>query len=221
MPDTQRRELAALIAETRTRTIVDETMSEVWLDHPVPAPVAAAMTRRRDLVLTTGSMSKSFWGGLRIGWIRAERATLATLAALRPSIDMGTPILEQLAAAELLRIADDVLPERREILRARRALMLSLLAEWLPDWQPCPGGGGLALWVRLPAPMSSALSAAASRMGLDVPPGPRFGVDGSLERFVRIPYTLPPDQMAEAVSLLARAWSAVTGAAPERRAVVV
>lgn len=221
MPDAQRQELAALIAETRTRTIVDETMSEVWLDHPVPAPVAAAMTRRRDLVLTTGSMSKSFWGGLRIGWIRAERATLATLAALRPSIDMGTPILEQLAAAELLRIAEDVLPERREILRARRALMLSLLAEWLPDWQPCPGGGGLALWVRLPAPMSSALSAAASRMGLDVPPGPRFGVDGSLERFVRIPYTLPPDQMAEAVSLLARAWSAVTGAAPERRAVVV
>jgi DNA-binding transcriptional MocR family regulator len=100
--------------------------------------------------------------------------------------------------------------------------MLSLLEQHLPDWRPCPSGGGLALWVRLPAPMSSALSGAASRMGLDVPPGPRFGVDGTLERFVRIPYTLPEDHMAEAVELLARAWRAVTGAtASEPHAVVV
>jgi DNA-binding transcriptional MocR family regulator len=222
MPAAQRKELAHIISETRTRTIVDETMTEVWLDQPVPPPVAAAMTARRDLVLTTGSMSKSFWGGLRIGWIRAERSTLATIAALRPSIDMGTPIVEQLAAARLLGVADKVLPERRELLRSRRALMLSLLEQHLPDWRPCPGGGGLALWVRLPVPMSSALSAAASRMGLDVPPGPRFGVDGTLERFVRIPYTLPEAQMTEAVQLLAHAWQAVTGAtSSEPRAMVV
>ncbi|KUI25175.1 GntR family transcriptional regulator [Mycobacterium sp. IS-1496] len=221
MPQAQRQDLAALIADTGTRTIIDETMTEVWLDEPVPPPVATAMTRRRDLLLTIGSMSKSYWGGLRIGWIRADPATLASIAALRPSIDMGTPILEQLAAAELLRGGYDVLPERREILRTRRALMVSLLDEHLPDWQPCPGGGGLALWVRLPAPMSSALSAAASRMGLDVPPGPRFGVDGSLERFIRIPYTLPPEQMTEAVTLLARAWNAVTGATAVSQRVVV
>jgi DNA-binding transcriptional MocR family regulator len=80
----------------------------------------------------------------------------------------------------------------------------------------------MALWVQLPSPMSSALSAAASRLGLDLPPGPRFGVDGSLERFVRIPYTLPEDQLIEAVDLLARAWRAVTGAtAAEPGSVVV
>ena len=80
----------------------------------------------------------------------------------------------------------------------------------------------MSLWVRLPAPMSSALSAAASRMGLEIPPGPRFGVDGTLERFIRVPYTLPDDQLTEAVELLARAWRSVTGsAAPEPTAVVV
>ena len=80
----------------------------------------------------------------------------------------------------------------------------------------------MALWVQLPSPMSSALSAAASRLGLDLPSGPRFGVDGSLERFVRVPYTLPEDQLVEAVELLARAWRAVTGTtAPEPGAVVV
>jgi DNA-binding transcriptional MocR family regulator len=222
LPASERKQLAHIISDTRTRTIIDETMTDVWLDGPVPAPVAAAMATRRDLVLTVGSMSKSFWGGLRIGWIRAERSTLASIAAVRPSIDMGTPIVEQLAAASLLDKADEILPERREILQNRRALLISLLRQHIPDFQPGPGEGGMALWVQLPSPMSSALSAAASRLGLDLPSGPRFGVDGSLERFVRIPYTLPEDQLVEAVDLLARAWRAVTGTtAPEPGSVVV
>jgi DNA-binding transcriptional MocR family regulator len=226
MPQVARKRLAHMIAETRTRTIIDETMVDIWLDEPVPPPLAAAMTSRHDLVLTVGSMSKSFWGGLRIGWIRAERSTLATVAAVRPSIDLGTPILEQLSAAKLLTTRDSVLPPRREMIRARRALMEALLAEHLPDWRPVSSGhwptGGLALWIRLPAPMSSALSAAASRLGVDLPPGPRFGVDGTLERYIRVPYTLPEDQMPGAVELLARAWHSVSGVAgPGVAAVVV
>jgi DNA-binding transcriptional MocR family regulator len=217
-----RRRLGAIIAETRTRTIVDETIADMWLDRPMPPPMAAAMTARRDLVITVGSVSKSFWGGLRVGWIRAERSTLATIAAVRPSIDMGTAIVEQLAAAHLFARADELLPERRELLRHRRELLRSLLREHLPDWSPSPSHGGMSLWVRLPAPTSSALSAAASRLGLVVPPGPRFGVDGTLERFVRVPYTLPDDRLAEAVELLARAWHSVTGSsAPEPTALVV
>ncbi len=214
MPVAQRKQLAHIICETRTRTIIDETLTDIWLDEPVPPPAAAAMTQRPDLMVTIGSMSKSFWAGLRVGWIRAERATLATIAVRRPSVDLGTAILEQLAAARLLAVADDVLPERRELIRHRRTLLRSLLTEQLPDWKPCNVDlptGGLALWMRLPAPMSSALSAAASRLGVDIPPGPRFGVDGTLERYIRVPYSLPDDQLAEGVSLLARAWAQITG----------
>lgn len=222
MPMGDRVRLARIIGETKTRTIIDETITDMWLDEQVPPPLATEVTSRPDLVMTVGSMSKSFWGGLRIGWIRAERSTLATIATLRPAIDMGTPIVEQLAAAILLAADEEVLPERREILRSRRALLLRLLAEHLPDWQPVPGKGGMSVWVRLPAPMSSALSAAASRMGLEIPPGPRFGVDGTLERFIRVPYTLPDAQLVEAIELLARAWRSVTGlTAPEPATVVV
>jgi DNA-binding transcriptional MocR family regulator len=221
LPESGRRDLARIIAETRTRTIIDETITDMWLDQPVPAPLAASMNSRRDLILTVGSMSKSFWGGLRIGWIRAERSTLATIAALRPSIDMGTAIVEQLAAATLLGAEAEVLPERRDILRGRRALLLALLDDLLPDWQPLPGTGGMSLWIRLPAPMSSALSAAASRMGLEIPPGPRFGVDGTLERFIRVPYTMPEERLTEAIELLSRAWYSVTGSATTEYGAVV
>ena len=224
LPPEGRSRLARIISETRTRTIIDETITDMWLDQAVPPPLAAAVTTRPELVLTVGSMSKSCWGGLRIGWIRAERSALTTISALRPAIDMGTPIVEQLAAARLLAMSEELLPERRQTLRKRRALLLALLADYLPDWQPHPGKGGMSLWVRLPAPMSSALSAAASRLGLEIPPGPRFGVDGTLERFIRVPYTLPEDQLTEAVGLLARAWRSVTGAdvgAMEPQAVIV
>ena len=221
LPPAGRDQLARIIADTRTRTIIDETITDMWLDEPVPAPLAASMTARRDLVLTVGSMSKSFWGGLRIGWIRAERTALASIAASRPSIDMGTPIVEQLAAATLLGAEDEVLPERRDILRSRRAVLLALLDEYLPDWQPLPGKGGLSLWIRLPVPMSSALSAAASRMGLEIPPGPRFGVDGTLERFIRVPYAMPEHQLPDAIRLLARAWHSVTGVGGSEGSAVV
>lgn len=223
MPPEERNRLGHIISETRTRTIVDESIMDMWLDAPPPAPLAASIPSRHDLVLTVGSMSKSFWGGLRIGWIRAEPATLATIAAIRQAVDLGTPILEQLAAARLLAIRDEILPERRELLQARRAHLLELLARRLPDWWPGPGRGGMSLWIQLPAPMSTALSAAASRLGLDLPAGPRFGVDGTLERFVRVPYALPEPQLEEAVDLMARAWQSITGVsvAPETHAVVV
>ena len=223
MSEDERKRLGHIISETRTRTIVDESIMDMWLDEEPPAPLAAAMTQRRELVLTIGSMSKSFWGGLRVGWIRAEPATLATIAATRAAVDLGTPILEQLAAARLLQVRDQILPERREILAARRQFLIDLLARELPDWRPGPGRGGMSLWVQLPSPMSTALSASASRLGLDLPAGPRFGVDGTLERFIRVPYALPEAQLEAAVDLMARAWRSITGVsvAPETHAVVV
>ncbi|WP_260941887.1 MocR-like transcription factor YczR [Mycolicibacterium llatzerense] len=222
LPAAGRERLARIISETRTRTIIDETICDIWLDQPLPPPLASYLESRRDLVITVGSMSKSFWGGLRVGWIRAERSTLAAIAAVRPSIDLGTAIVEQLASADLLRQADTVLPARRELLRDRRDLVSSLLREQLPDWTASPCHGGMSMWMRLPAPMSSALSAAASRMGLVIPAGPRFGVDGTLERFIRVPYTQPEERLRESVAVLAQAWRGVTGAgAPDAHAVMV
>ncbi len=222
MRPADRKRISDIIAETRTRTVVDETLTDVWLDEPMPAPVAASMSSRTDLLITIGSMSKSFWGGMRIGWIRAEPSVLATIRAIRPSIDLGTSVVEQLAAARLLRNRDEVLPERREILRGRRALLLGLLEQHLPEWRPLPGTGGMSLWVQLPAPVSSAMCASASRLGVELPPGPRFGVDGTLERFVRIPFALPEDELTRAVELLGRAWRSITGTATvESTAVVI
>ncbi|WP_100522974.1 MocR-like transcription factor YczR [Mycobacteroides abscessus] len=213
MPLGQRKALADIISQTRTRTVVDESLVGVWHQNHTPAPMAALVSRP-ELVVTIGSMSKSFWGGMRVGWIRADRTTIARLAAVRSAMDTGTPILEQLAAAELLERAEEVEAAQRETLRARRALVVSELHRRLPEWELQEADGGLCIWARLPAPMSTALAAAAARLGVRIAAGPRFGVGGSLERFVRVPFTQHDDQLLRGVELLAQAWHTVTGALP-------
>jgi DNA-binding transcriptional MocR family regulator len=70
--------------------------------------------------------------------------------------------------------------------------------------------GGLTLWVGLGAPRSSQLALAARAEGLVIAAGPRFGMNGVFERFLRVPYSHPPELIDRAVDALAAAWSGVT-----------
>jgi DNA-binding transcriptional MocR family regulator len=74
--------------------------------------------------------------------------------------------------------------------------------------------GGLSAWVTLDAPISTALADAAERHRLRLVPGPRFGIDGTLERFLRLPFTLPIDTLEEAVERLAAAYVDLDAAGP-------
>jgi DNA-binding transcriptional MocR family regulator len=100
-------------------------------------------------------------------------------------------------------------------MRARRDTLVHALADACPDWQARVPGGGLALWVRLHAPVATALSAAAAREGVRLVPGGRFHADGTAERFVRVPYSLPEADLREAVRRLAVARERL-GSAPVR-----
>lgn len=200
-----RERVAAVAAQTRTPIVADETLADLWLDAPPPPPLAAFAAA--DAVVTLGSMAKSHWGGLRVGWIRADAQTVAGLAAARASLDLGTPILEQLAAAVLLAGDDEALEARRVALRAGRDHLLALLATHLPDWRTTSPPGGASLWAELPVECSSALAVAGERHGVGLTAGPRFGVEGAFERFVRLPFTLPDAELTVAVERLSRAYA--------------
>ncbi len=77
----------------------------------------------------------------------------------------ASPVVEQLAAAWLLERADLVLPARRAMLTRRWDVLAGAVAEHLPAWSFRVPDGGLSLWVRLDAPVSSALVQAAERHG--------------------------------------------------------
>jgi DNA-binding transcriptional MocR family regulator len=210
-PDDRERAVA-LARATHTPLVVDETMAELTLDPDVtpPAPVAAH-DPAGETVITIGSASKAFWAGLRIGWVRASPTLIGRLALARATIDLGSPIVEQLVAAELVAGAEPILAAQRAALRARRDGLAAALNVTLPAWRFAVPAGGLSLWVELDAPRSSALAAVADGHGVRVAAGPRFGVDGAFERFVRLPFNLPEPQLGTAVERLAVAWRAVAG----------
>lgn len=211
----QRSRLAAGLRQHAVTAVVDETLAELGLDRQPPAPFAAFAAP--GTVVTAGSASKAFWGGLRIGWLRAEAPLVDALAAALGRSQMGTPVLEQLAVCHLLERADDVLLPLRSRLRDQRAVLLEELARHLPDWHVRVPEGGLVLWCRLPAPTSSALVSAAGERGLRLAAGSRFGSGHAFEQWLRLPYTQPVEVLRRGVPVLAAAARDLQAPGPRRQ----
>ncbi len=214
-PATRERILTAAAAHG-TVVVGDETTADLDIDRPgeyLPLPTYAHRNAGDPPVLLIGSASKSLWGGLRIGWIRAERPLIQRLIAAKPSTDLGTPMIEQLVVARMLPQAAEILEERRVQLASGRETVRRLAGEVFPEWRIPRLHGGLAAWIGIGAPVSSSLALAARNHGLLIAAGPRFGLDGAFERFLRVPITYSEDETRRAFAALERAW-AVASAEP-------
>jgi DNA-binding transcriptional MocR family regulator len=196
----------SLAAAQGTVVVLDETMGELTLDGPTRLPGAAY-----GPAVMLGSVGKTLWGGLRVGWIRADPSFIRTLTRARFASDLGTPAFEQVVVAGLLPDFDQVLAERIAWLRAGRDHLLGALAERFPDWRVLVPHGGLTAWVGLGRPASSQLVLAARSAGLVVTPGPRFAADGAFERFIRLPFSHPADLTDRALDVLERSWAGIAG----------
>ncbi|WP_419706351.1 PLP-dependent aminotransferase family protein [Promicromonospora sp. NFX87] len=199
------------IADRHGVTVVgDETLVELGLsDDRTPPPFAGDGTSPH--VVSVGSASKAFWGGLRVGWVRAHPQVIAQLARARQSADIATAVLEQLAVTELLGRRAEVMVGRRHMLRERRDLLVGHLRESFPWDVPTPPGG-LFCWVDLGLPVAQAFAAAAAAEGALVAAGPLFTPDNAgAASHVRLTYTRSPAELTEAVPRLVRAWGRVAG----------
>jgi DNA-binding transcriptional MocR family regulator len=215
MDPATRRALVEAAIRTHTPLVIDETMVAMGLDFAAPPPVAIHESSGRQ-VITLGSASKLFWGGLRVGWVRADAQTIAALGRLRTTMDMASPVVEQLAVAQLID-ADVGLGARADILRQRRDHLLALLERHLPHWRAEAPAGGLSLWAELPRAEATALAALAGSLGVRIAAGPRFGVGGAFERFVRLPFTLDEAALEAGVERLVEADTWLHARTPRHR----
>ena len=210
MTDAERGAWARELRRHDVVPIVDESLREINLDGVELPPVFATYDPRALLI---GSSSKSFWGGLRVGWIRAPRELVMPLVQARMMDDLGTSAFDQLVYAELLTQGGQTAAAGRARLRAARDHLLAELAVQLPQVEAACPAGGLNLWLTLPDRISSRLTAAAARHGVLLTPGPRFfsraGTAG--ERHLRLPYTQSHETLTEAVRRLRLAFDEVTG----------
>ena len=214
MDATTRDELGRVLSRSGTTPIVDETFVELGLDDnaaaPRPAPFAASSRETHTL----GSAGKTWWGGLRVGWVRAPLGAAESVIEARHSLDLGTAILEQLVVADLLHQGEALLVERRREARARRDALVTALRQHVPDWRFTVPAGGLNLWCELPEPRGDELARVAESAGVRLARGGQFGVEGGLARWVRVPFCVAPDEADEVGRRLAAAWQLALGERP-------
>jgi len=184
MPPHTRRAVAQLAARHQVTLVVDETLRDLDLrDEPDPAP-------RIPGAILIGSTSKSIWGGLRIGWIRARASLIRELQNHPLAGPLSAPPVQQLVAVELLADLEPVLGRRRRELRQQRDHLGNLLAGD-DRWQFTLPPGGLVLWLRLRTALADTVVERAGRNGVALIAGPRFAADGTLTRCLRVPFTPP------------------------------
>jgi DNA-binding transcriptional MocR family regulator len=205
-----RREIARLAEQAGVTVLEDHTLSDLALpataSAPPPPPPIATFARKGP-VLTVGSLSKLYWGGLRIGWIRGPEPLIHRLARRKAMDDLGSSVLSQAVAVRLLERADEVAKLRRKQALERLDALARGLARHLPDWEWKRPAGGLALWVRLPRGRASEFAQVAARHGVAVLPGSVCSPTNGFADHLRLAFVPEPEEIREGVERLAKAWT--------------
>ena len=204
MPDHRRADIAHLADDTETWIVEDESLAWAVFDGSQRQPIAAHA--RSGHVITIGSLSKLLWGGLRVGWIRADHNAIARIGRLKAAQDLGNCAVSQTIALGLLDRADEIVAMRRRQLQAGAEHLMSELAQHLPDWCYRTPAGGLSLWVQLPYGLADEFAQHALTHGVSVLPGSAASArEHHLDR-IRIAYSESPARLSAAVQRLAAAW---------------
>lgn len=214
MDNPTRQALAQVLSRAKAMPVIDETFVELGLDAHAgatrPAPFAASSRHAHTL----GSAGKTWWGGLRVGWVRAPEGSAESVIEARHSLDLGTAILEQLVVTDLLHQGEALLADRRREARARRDALVAALRKHVPDWRFTVPTGGLNLWCELPEARGDELARVAESAGVRLARGSQFGVEGGFARWVRVPFCVAPDEADEVGRRLAAAWQLTLGERP-------
>jgi DNA-binding transcriptional MocR family regulator len=200
-----RRALVQAAAAAGIPLIDDEVLSDLGFPGVQVPPLLAAYA---DGGISVGSLSKSIWGGLRIGWVRAPEPLIARLARLLAVHDLGGNVPAQLAAAELVPRLDELSARQALARQARHDHLRAELAGHLPGWNAPPVPGGQTLWVRLPHGDGTSFAQTALRHRVAILPGSSLDAAGQSQDYLRLHFVARADDLTEAVKRLADAWRA-------------
>ena len=202
LPEQGRAAVASLAAAAGVPVLDDIAPCDTQFDGPTPRPLAS----HGGPIFTLGSTSKAFWGGLRVGWVRADLGTVTPLTLLKSGEDLGTSLLAQVVATHLLPRIGEARTARANALITAKSALLEVLASALPDWEPQVPSGGASMWVRLPFGSATAFAQHSDRCGVAVLPGPTFSSVDGLDDHLRVAFAAPISELLAGVERLASAW---------------
>ncbi len=173
-----RRQAIAAWADAADATVIeDDYDSEFRYDRD---PVGALQGLAPHRVALIGTVSKSLSPALRLGWVLCPPALLQTVVAEKTHDDRGSPLLEQLALATLIRSGrfDRHLRRMRGVYAARRRALIDALATHAPSVKLEGLAAGIHAVARLPAGADEReITAAAADRSIGVYPMSRYRSD--------------------------------------------
>ncbi len=134
-------------------------------------PAGAVQGLDPGRVAHVGTVAKTLAPGLRLGWISAPAELAGDLQARKSAADSGSPVLGQLAFADLLSAGEYErhIVRAHHVYRRRRDLLVAALQASLPRLQVTGAAAGMQLLLRLPDQADDvglAQAAAASDVGV-------------------------------------------------------
>jgi len=202
----RRAELVAWAAEVDGVVLEDDYDAEFRYDRD---PVGCLQALCPQRVVLLGSVSKALAPGLRLGWLVAPPALAQAVAGARATSDLGSPVIDQYALAQLLASGayDRQLRQLRRRYRARRDALTDALARRLPGAVVHGVSAGIQLYVELPPGHDeAAVVEAAAERGVAVEGVAPLRIAGGGPPALMLGFArLPEHRIAEAIRLLAEA----------------
>ncbi|MFN0190724.1 MAG: PLP-dependent aminotransferase family protein [Aestuariivirga sp.] len=155
MPLDRRMELLKLASKRDFVIIEDDYEFETnYVNEPCPALKSLDDEGR---VIYVGSLSKTLFPGLRLGFMVGPRALLAEARALRRLMVRHAPNNNQRTAALFLSLGhhDTLIRRLHRAYRSRWEVMGNALQKHLPDASRIPTFGGTSFWVKGPSRLDS------------------------------------------------------------------
>ena len=207
MSEERRREVLKLADAWQMPVFEDDYDAELRYAGP---PVAALKTQdEAGQIIYSGTFSKTVFPSLRLGYVVAPQPLLAKMVTARWRADFGTGVVAQEALATLLRTRglSRHLKRIRAVHAARLEVMLSTLAEVMPDgvtWNEPRGGH--AVWLTLPLNADTrAIEEAARERGIAYTRGEVFYFDGRGHNSMHLAFTrMKEDDIANGVAELGK-----------------
>lgn len=195
---TERRRKEFLLQASRFDQILIEDDYECeagYLDRPLPA---LKSTDTEGRVIYVGSLSKSIFPGLRLGYIVGDRQLIDELRALRRLMMRHAPSNNQRTTSLFISQGhhDTYIRKLNRIYRARRTVMIDALDEFLPGMRQGSNFGGTSFWLKGPEGIDSRhLARDALKNGIVIEPGyPHFLDPRKQLNYFRLGFSSIPDK---------------------------
>ena len=195
----RRRKLAELSAKYGVAVIEDNPYGELRFEGE-SLPSIKSFDEAGN-VLCTGSFSKIFCPGFRIGWIAGDKDIIRKYVLVKQGTDLQCNTIAQMTIAEYLKRfdIDRHIAKIVEVYRKRRNVAIESIERYFPDTVKFTRPeGGLFTWIELPEGISARdVLVRSLEKKIAFVPGGSFYPKGNKENTLRINYSNMPEDRIE------------------------